>query len=78
MRDFGVYRLVKIEDTTQDEQRKAIPTRWVETWKGDKVKCRLAAKDFKVNDLYRDTDDVYAATPAFITLKVLVTLALAN
>ena len=69
MRDFGVYRLVKIEDTTEDEQRTAIPTRWVETWKGDKVKCRLVAKDLNVKDLHRDKDDLYVATPAFITLK---------
>jgi hypothetical protein len=78
MRDFGVYRLVKIEDTTQDEQRKAIPTRLVETWKGDKVKCRLVAKDLKVKDLYRDKDDLYAATPALITPQVLFTLVVAN
>ena len=78
MREFGVYKLGKIEDTTEDEQRKANPTRWVETWKGDKVKCRLVATDLKVKDLYRDKADLYAATPAFITLKVLLALALAN
>ena len=43
MRSFGVYRLVPLSITTQEEQRYAIPTRWVETWKGDKVKCRLVA-----------------------------------
>jgi hypothetical protein len=78
MKDFGVYRLVAIEQTTPEEQRKAIPTRWVETWKGDKVKCRLVAKDLKVKDVYRDKDELYAATPAFVTLQVMLTLALAN
>ena len=78
MKDFEVYRLVPIDQTTAEEQRKAIPTRWVETWKGDKVKCRLVAKDLKVKDLYRDKDELYAATPAFVTLKVMLTLALAN
>jgi hypothetical protein len=78
MKDFGVYRLVSLDQTTPEEQRKAIPTRWVETWKGDKVKCRLVAKDLKVKDLYRDKDELYAATPAFVTRKVMLTLALAN
>ena len=45
MKDFEVYRLVPIDQTTTEEQRKAIPTGWVETWEGDKVKCRLVAKD---------------------------------
>ena len=78
MKDLGVYRLMAIEQTTPEEQRKAIPTRWVETWKGDQVKCRLVAEDLKVTDVYRDKDELYAATPAFVTRKVMVTLALAN
>jgi hypothetical protein len=78
MKDFGVYRLVAIEQTTPEEQRKAIPTRWVETWKGDKGKCRRVAKDLKVKDLHRDRDELYVATPAFVTLKVMRTLALAK
>jgi len=53
-------------------------TRWVETWNGDTVKRRLVAKDLKVKDLCRDKDELYVATPAFVTLKVLMTLALAN
>ena len=78
MKEFGVYRLVPLEQVTSEEQRKAIMTRWVETWKGDKVKCRLVAKDLKVKDLCRDKDELYVATPAFATLKVLLTLAWAN
>ena len=31
-----------------------------------------------MKDLHRDTDELYAATPAFDTLKVMLTLALAN
>ena len=42
------------------------------------MKCRLVAKDLKVKDLFRDKDELYAATPAFVTLKVLLTMALAN
>ena len=52
--------------------------RWVETCKGDKAKCRLAAKDLTVEDLCRGKDELYVATPAFVTLKVPITLALAN
>jgi hypothetical protein len=32
MKDFGVYRRVPINQTTPEEQRTAIPTRWAETW----------------------------------------------
>ena len=78
MRSFEVYRLIPLASTTPEEQRHAIATRWVETWKGDKVKCRLVAKDLKVKDLLRDKDELYAATPAFVTLKVQLTIALAN
>ena len=78
MRSFEVYRLIPLASTTPEEQRHAIATRWVETWKGDKVKCRLVAKDLKVKDLLRDKDELYATTPAFVTLKVLLTIALAN
>ena len=42
------------------------------------MKRRLVATDLTVKGLYRDKDELYAATPAFITLKVLLTLALAN
>jgi hypothetical protein len=51
MKEFGVCRLVPLEKTTLEELQRAIPTRLVETWKGDKVKCGLVAKDLEGGSL---------------------------
>ena len=51
MSGVGVYRLVPLSQATVENQQKAIPTRWVETWTRDKAKCRLVANDLKVKDL---------------------------
>ena len=37
MRDFCVYKLVPLAETTLEEHRKAIPTRWANTWDGEKL-----------------------------------------
>ena len=60
MSSFEVYGLVLIYQVPLEAQRQAMPTRWVDTWKGDKVACRLVAKDLAVK--------LYATTRAFITL----------
>ena len=76
MQQFEVFEEVEPTSSSPVQLKSAIPTRWVRTWKGDQVKCRLVAKDLKCKDFVRDKDDMYAATPAFVVVKMLTVLAL--
>ena len=44
------------------------------TWKGSFVRARLCVRGF--NQVVRDLDDIYASTPAFSILKLLLLIAL--
>ena len=49
-----------------------IRTRWVETVKGDEVRCRFVAREFAKGD---PRDDLFASTPPLFLAKLLVSLA---
>ena len=75
MKQFDVFEEVERTSLTQSQLKSAIPTRWVRTWKGYTVKCRLFAKYLKCKDFVRDKDDLYASTPTFVVVKMLTVLA---
>eukprot|EP00959_Pyramimonas_sp_CCMP1952_P454092 9469342-Pyramimonas_sp.AAC.1 len=68
---FNVYSWVR-EDKALS---KPIETGWVHKAKGDEVRSRLLAKDLKIAS---DRDDVFAATPTPIGLRILLAIAMAE
>ena len=76
MRQFEVFDEVEPTFLTPVQLRAAIPLRWVQSWKCHKVNCRLVAKDLSCKGFIRDKDDMYAATPTFVVVKVLIVVAL--
>ena len=75
IKDFDVYEEKLITECTPDQLQKAISTKWVKRAKGDGVKCRVCVRGY---DQEVDPDDTYASTPSLITLKLLLTLAVAH
>ena len=75
MKDFDAYVEEKIEDLTQEEVDSAISMKWVESWKGAEVKCRLVARGF--DQYIEDKGDTFASTPSLSTLKLLIALSIA-
>ena len=52
-----------------------IDTKWVHRWKGLELKSRLCARGF--TQIIEDADTIYASTPSLVTMKVLLSLAIA-
>ena len=75
IKDFDVYEEKLITECTPDQLQNAISTKWVKRAKGDGVKCRVCVRGY---DQEVDPDDTYASTPSLITLKLLLTLAVAH
>ena len=75
MKDFDSYVEEKTEDLTQEEVDSAISMKWVKSWKGAEVKCRLVARGF--DQYIEDKDDTFASTPSLSTLKLLIALSIA-
>ena len=75
MNDFQVYDEVPISNLSPEEVASAVSSRWVITWKGTWVKCRLVARGFE--QIITDVDDTYASAPVFVIMKVLIAIALA-
>ena len=75
IKDFDVYEEKLITECTSDQLHNAISTKWVKRAKGDGVKCRVCVRGY---DQEVDPDDTYASTPSLITLKLLLTLAVAH
>ena len=73
IRNFGVYE--EVDDLGQPHEL----TRFVRKRKSTcKVKSRLVVKQLKVKTKHAyDLDDLYASTPSFATLKILLTIGLA-
>ena len=76
IRDFDVYEEVDANTLTPEQLKACIPTRWVHRPKGLEVKSRVVVKGYK--QLIEDKDDTFASTPSFVTLKLLLTLALSR
>ena len=75
IKDFDVYEEKLITECTSEQLQNAISTKWVKRAKGDGVKCRVCVRGY---DQEVDPDDTYASTPSLITLKLLLTLAVAH
>ena len=75
IKDFDVYEEKLITECTSEQLENAISTKWVKRAKGDGVKCRVCVRGY---DQEVDPDDAYASTPSLITLKLLLTLAVAR
>ena len=75
IKDFDVYEEKLITECTSEKLENAISTKWVKRAKGDGVKCRVCVRGY---DQEVDPDDTYASTPSLITLKLLLTLAVAH
>ena len=75
IKDFDVYEEKLITECTSEQLENAISTKWVKRAKGDGVKCRVCVRGY---DQEVDPDDTYASTPSLITLKLLLTLAVAH
>ena len=74
IKDFDVYEEKLITECTSEQLQNAISTKWVKRAKGG-VKCRVCVRGY---DQEVDPDDTYASTPSLITLKLLLTLAVAH
>ena len=56
------------EEAMQDEGGKFVKTRWVQTEKGEEVRCRLVAQEFAHGD---PRDDLFAGTPPLFAARLL-------
>ncbi|CAK9020327.1 unnamed protein product [Durusdinium trenchii] len=74
IKNFEVYEEVLTSECTSEQLQNAISTKWVKRPKGGEVKCRVCVRGF---DQEVDPDDTYASTPSLITLRLLLTLAIA-
>ena len=57
------------EDAMQDGTGKFVKTRWVQTAKGDEVRCRFVAQEFAKGD---PREDLFAGTPPPFAARLLV------
>jgi hypothetical protein len=76
VKDFDVYEEVLAETLPEDVLKTCVPSIWVHRAKGFEVKSRLVVQGYK--QVIADKDDTYASTPSFVTLKLLLTLAVAK
>ena len=76
MRKQGVYSEVNINNLTPEQQATIIESRWVLRDKGDKVRARIVAKGY--TEQIEDADTIYASTPIFCILRILLTIAMAK
>ena len=76
MKKQGVYSEVNINDLTPEQRATIIESRWVLRDKGDKVRARIVAKGY--TEQIEDADTIYASTPTFCILRILLTIAMAK
>ncbi len=67
-----VYVYHSRDEAMKDEGGKFVKTRWVQTEKGDEVRCRLVAQEFAHGD---PRDDLFAGTPPLFAARLLVSRA---
>ena len=76
MKKQCVYSEVNIKDLTPEQQATIIESRWVFRDKGDKARARIVAKGN--TEQIQDADTIYASTPIFCILRILLTKAMAK
>ena len=74
MKAQQVYTEVSFSSLTKAQQSRVIKSRWVLRQKGNSVRTRIMAKGY--TEEVNDNDDIYASTPIFCVLRLLLTLAL--
>ena len=78
MKEFNVYSEISIEQTTQEQRDSAIDLKWVKRWKTEsELRMRLVARCFQEASKL-DSDILYASTPSLVTLRLMLTLAIAR
>ena len=81
MKTQGVYEEIDVTKPTPQQIQELdldniIESRWVYRSKGDEVRARIVAKGY--TEHIEDQDDVYASTPLFAVLRILLALSLAR
>ena len=77
MLNFDVFEEFKMSDLTPEQLETVISTRWVKTRKSDGTcRCRIVVRGY--DQIVEDPDETYASTPSLLTLKTLLTLAVAR
>ena len=76
MKAQQVYTEVSYNTLTAEQRNKIIKSRWVLRQKGDIVRARIVAKGY--TEEVKDNDDIYASTPFFCVLRLLLTMSLVN
>ena len=77
MKNHDVYEEVSTDNVDQETLHNAIDSRWVHKNKTPtEVRSRIVAKRYK--EEVEDLDDIYASTPLFVILRVLLTVAMAR
>ena len=76
MKTQQVYTEAKHDDLTPEEQSNIIESKWVFRDKTTEVRARILAKGF--TEVINHLDSIYASTPMFCILRILLTVALAQ
>ena len=77
MLNFDVFEEFKMSDLTPEQLETVISTRWVKTRKCDGTcRCRIVVRGY--DQIVEGPDETYASTPSLLTLKTLLTLAVAR
>ena len=76
MKAQQVYTEVSYNTLTQEQRNKIIKSRRVLRQKGDTVRARTVAKGYTED--VKHNDDIYASTPIFCALRLLLTMSLSN
>ena len=71
----GVFEEITVDQATPEELDNIIGSKWVRPDKGEEVRCRIVGLGFDEN--IKDEDDIYASTPLFAILRVILAIALA-
>ena len=76
MKGQEVFTEVNYNDVPDEYKSKIIESKWVNKPKQDEVRCRIVAKGFL--ETIQDLDTIYASTPIFGILRILLTMAQHN
>ena len=76
MKTQGVFTEMNYNDVPEEHKNKIIESKWVNKPKQDEVRCRIVAKGFL--ETIQDLDNIYASTPIFGILRILLTMAQHN
>ena len=71
----GVFEEITNDQATPEELDNIIGSKWVHRDKGEEVRCLFVGLGYDEN--IKDKDDIYASTPLFAILRVILAIALA-